>query len=124
MWVVRRRRPSSVVCPGSHLEKKLAQELPRDACVLAARFPLATWTETRHDVHTVKSRGFYVNQLWEYELDPAVRALREEPDAWNRLTKGSATLGFKHAFAAGAGMIARQVALGAQEEARGAQLRS
>ena len=61
------------------LEKKLAQELPRDACVLAARFPLATWTETRHDVHTVKSRGYNVNQLWEYELDPAARALRGEP---------------------------------------------
>jgi SAM-dependent methyltransferase len=63
------------------LEKKLAQELPRDACVLAARFPLATWTETRHDVHTVKSRGYNVNQLWEYELDPAVRALRGEPSS-------------------------------------------
>ena len=58
------------------LEKKLARELPADACVLAARFPLATWTETRHDVHAVKSRGYNVNQLWEYELDPAVRALR------------------------------------------------
>ena len=52
--------------------------MPRDACVLAARFPLATWTETRNDVHTVKSRGYNVNQLWEYELDPAVRALRGE----------------------------------------------
>ena len=62
----------------SDLEDKLARELPRDACVLAARFPLATWTETRHDVHTVKSRGYNVNQLWEYELDPAVRALRGE----------------------------------------------
>ena len=63
----------------SDLEKKLERELPRDACVLAARFPLATWTETRHEAHTVKSRGYNVNQLWEYELDPAVRALREEP---------------------------------------------
>jgi SAM-dependent methyltransferase len=63
------------------LEKKLARELPPDACVLAARFPLATWPETRHDVHTVKSRGYNVNQLWEYELDPAVRALREEPSS-------------------------------------------
>ena len=62
-------------------EKKLARELPRDACVLAARFPLATWTETRHEAHTVKSRGYNVNQLWEYELDPAVRALREEPSS-------------------------------------------
>ena len=68
----------------SDLEKKLARELPRDACVLAARFPLATWTETRHDVHTVKSRGYNVNQLWEYELDPAVRALREEPSSSRR----------------------------------------
>jgi hypothetical protein len=63
------------------LEKKLARELPADACVLAARFPLATWTETRHDVHAVKSRGYNVNQLWEYELDPAVRALRGEPSS-------------------------------------------
>ena len=60
------------------LEKKLARELPPDACVLAARFPLKTWTETRHDVHTVKSRGYNVNQLWEYELDPAARVLRGE----------------------------------------------
>ena len=65
----------------SRSKEKLARELPRDACVLAARFPLATWTETRHDVHTVKSRGYNVNQLWEYELDPAVRALREEPSS-------------------------------------------
>ena len=65
----------------SDLEDKLARELPRDACVLAARFPLKTWTETRHDVHTVKSRGYNVNQLWEYELDPAVRALRGEPSS-------------------------------------------
>ena len=49
--------------------------MPRDACVLAARFPLKTWTETRHEAHTVKSRGYNVNQLWEYELDPAARAL-------------------------------------------------
>ena len=60
----------------SRSKEKLTRELPPDACVLAARFPLATWTETRHDVHTVKSRGYNVNQLWEYELDPAVRALR------------------------------------------------
>ena len=63
------------------MKEKFVRELPRDACVLAARFPLATWTETRHDVHTVKSRGYNVNQLWEYELDPAVRALREEPSS-------------------------------------------
>ena len=65
----------------SRSKERLARELPRGACVLAARFPLATWTETRHDVHTVKSRGYNVNQLWEYELDPAVRALREEPSS-------------------------------------------
>ena len=62
----------------SDLEDKLARELPRDACVLAARFPLKTWTETHHDVHAVKSRGYNVNQLWEYELDPAARVLRGE----------------------------------------------
>ena len=60
----------------SRSKEKLARELPRDACVLAARFPLKTWTETRHEAHTVKSRGYNVNQLWEYELDPAARALR------------------------------------------------
>ena len=65
----------------SRSKEKLARELPRDACVLAARFPLATWTETRHDVHAVKSRGYNVNQLWEYELEPAVRALGEEPSS-------------------------------------------
>ena len=65
----------------SRSKEKLARELSRDACVLAARFPLATWTETRHEAHTVKSRGYNVNQLWEYELDPAVRALREEPSS-------------------------------------------
>ena len=60
----------------SRSKEKLARELPRDACVLAARFPLATWTETRHDVHTVKSRGYNVNQLWEYELDPDLNIRR------------------------------------------------
>ena len=60
----------------SRSKGKLARELPRDACVLAARFPLATWTETRHDVHTVKSRGYNVNQLWEYELDPDLNIRR------------------------------------------------
>ena len=60
----------------SRSKEKLTRELPPDACVLAARFPLATWTETRHDVHTVKSRGYNVNQLWEYELDPDLNSAR------------------------------------------------
>ncbi len=60
----------------SRSKEKLARELSRDACVLAARFPLATWTETRHDVHTVKSRGYNVNKLWEYELDPELNSAR------------------------------------------------
>ena len=60
----------------SRSKEKFARELPRDAWVLAARFPLATWTETRHDVHTVKSRGYNVNQLWEYELDPDLNPAR------------------------------------------------
>ena len=60
----------------SRSKEKLARELPRDACVLAARFPLATWTETRHDVHAVRSRGYNVNQLWEYELDPDLNIRR------------------------------------------------
>ena len=57
----------------SRSKEKLARELSRDACVLAARFPLATWRETRHEAHTIKSRGYNVNQLWEYELDPELK---------------------------------------------------
>lgn len=62
----------------SDLEVKLARELPPDACVLAARFPLDTWPVARHEAHAKKTRGYNVNQLWEYELDPAARALRRE----------------------------------------------
>ena len=61
------------------LEKKLGAELRDDACVLAARFPLATWDSVRHDVHEERSRGYNVNQLWEYDLDPAARAMRGSP---------------------------------------------
>ena len=58
------------------LEAKFARDLDVDAVVLAARFPLATWTEADHDEHAVRSRGYNVNQLWTYGLDPAARALR------------------------------------------------
>ena len=51
-------------------------------CVRASgALPAGDVDGTRHDVHTVKSRGYNVNQLWEYELDPAARALREEPSS-------------------------------------------
>ena len=61
------RRPGD---DGGSREKARAG-VAADARVLAARFPLATWTETRHDVHTSsRAAGYNVNQLWEYELDP------------------------------------------------------
>ena len=51
-------------------------------CVRASgALPAGDVDGTRHDVHTVKSRGYNVNQLWEYELDPAARALRGEPSS-------------------------------------------
>ena len=58
------------------LEVKFAAELADDAVVVAARFPLATWEPLDHDEHEVRSRGYNVNQVWTYGLDPAARALR------------------------------------------------
>ena len=58
------------------LEAKLGKELREDAIVLAARFPLETWESVDHVEHEIKSKGYNVNQLWTYELDPAARALR------------------------------------------------
>lgn len=62
------------------LEAKLGAELREDAAVFAARFPLATWEPAAHDEHEDRTRGYNVNQLWTYDLDPASRALRA-PDA-------------------------------------------
>mmetsp|Transcript_13028 Transcript_13028/g.38803 ORF Transcript_13028/g.38803 Transcript_13028/m.38803 type:complete len:210 (+) Transcript_13028:234-863(+) len=58
------------------LEAKLGRELKEDAVVLAARFPLATWEPLAHEAHEERSRGYNVNQLWTYKMDPASRAMR------------------------------------------------